>query len=223
MSAQLPCGDLGLTPLDPRPFDALVVGHEIAAQAVAFVDRGPERAGLGLDRQADGIANARRVKAEGLVALGSPTAGFLGARRRLWFAEVSRPRRSSRTPRGSGSEPRALQEFPVRLHGHAAVSGATAFAFAGVFAFATVVTGFAAALAFTGVLSFTGVGACLLLRQGLERDSGLRGCAGCIGADRERPGNEPGHRGACDECFRCFHLFFYFVAFELLICGGNPP
>jgi hypothetical protein len=42
----------------------------------------------------------------------------------------------------------------VRLHGHAAVSGATAFAFAGVFAFATVVTGFAAALAFTGVCVF---------------------------------------------------------------------
>ena len=74
-----------------------------------------------------------------------------------------------------GSEPRALREFPVSLFGLAAVSGAAAFAFAGVFAFATGVTGLAAALAFTGVLSFAGVGACLLLRQGLERDSGLRG------------------------------------------------
>ena len=75
--------------------------------------------------------------------------------------------------------------IPVRLLGLAAVSGATAFAFAGVFAFATGVTGLAAALAFTGVFSFAGVGAWLLLRQGLEGDSGLRGCVSCIGADRE--------------------------------------
>jgi hypothetical protein len=60
-------------------------------------------------------------------------------------------------------EPRALWEFPVRLLGLTAVSGATTFAFAGVFAFATGVTSLAAALAFAGVLSFAGVGACLLL------------------------------------------------------------
>ena len=113
-----------------------------------------------------------------------------------------------------GLEPRALQEFPVRLLGLASVSGTTALAFAGVFAFATGVTSLAAALAFTGVLSFTGVGACLLLRQSLERDSGLRGCAGCIGADRERPGHEPGHRGARDECFLRIHLVFGFLVFS---------
>jgi len=90
--------------------------------------------------------------------------------------------------------------------------GAAAFAFAGVFPFATLVTGLAATLAFTGVLSFAGMGF-TLLRHGLERDSGLGGFAGCIGADRERPGHEPGHRGARDECFRCIHLVFFVSCF----------
>ena len=36
-----------------------VVGHQVVAQPVALVDRGPELAGLGMDRQADGVADAR--------------------------------------------------------------------------------------------------------------------------------------------------------------------
>ncbi len=52
-------------------------------------------------------------------------------------------------------------------------------------------------------------------RHRLERDSSLSGCVGCIGANRERPGHESGHRGARDECFRCVHLVFWFLAFEL--------
>ena len=38
-----------------------VVGHQVVAQRVALVDRGPELAGLGVDRQADGVADARGV------------------------------------------------------------------------------------------------------------------------------------------------------------------
>ena len=123
-----------------------------------------------------------------------------------------------------GSEPRALwQLFPVRLLWLAAVSGATAFTFAGVFAFATGVTSLAAALAFTGVLSFAGVRTLLAFCQGLQRDSGLGGCAGCIGANREGSGHEPGHRGARDECFCCFHFGFWFLAFlSSPSCGSKP-
>jgi hypothetical protein len=111
-------------------------------------------------------------------------------------------------------------EFPVRLLGLAAVSSATAFALTGIFAFATGVTSLAAALTFAGVLSFAGVSA--LVRQGLERDSGLSWCAGCIGANRERPGHKPGHRGARDECFRCFHLVLVLLLLSSSICGSNP-
>lgn len=111
-----------------------------------------------------------------------------------------------------GLEPGLPTNFPVRLLGFAAVSGATAFAFAGVFAFATGVTSLAAALAFAGVFSLAGMGA-LLVRHRLKRDSSLSGCVGCVGANRKRPGHEPGHRGARDECFRCVHLVFWFLAF----------
>ena len=38
-----------------------VVGDQVVAQAVALVDRGPELAGLRMDRQADGVADARGV------------------------------------------------------------------------------------------------------------------------------------------------------------------
>jgi hypothetical protein len=100
----------------------------------------------------------------------------------------------------------------VRSLGLTAVSGATAFAFAGVFAFATAVTSLAAALAFAGVLSLAGMRA-LLVGHRLERDSSLSGCVRSVGADRERPGHEPGHRGARDKCFRCVHLVFWFLAF----------
>ena len=111
-------------------------------------------------------------------------------------------------------------EFPVLLLVLTAVSGATAFAFAGVFAFATGVTSLAAALAFTGVLPFARVYA--LFRHGLERDPGLGGCVRCIGADRQRPGHEPGHRGARDECFRCIHLVFCFLLLNSSICSSKP-
>ena len=102
-----------------------------------------------------------------------------------------------------------------------AVRGAAALAFAGVFPFTALVAGLAATLAFTGILPLTGL--CAFIPHGLERDSSLGGCVGCIGADRERPGHEPGHRRSRDECFRCVHLVFWFLAFELLICGRNPP
>jgi hypothetical protein len=101
-------------------------------------------------------------------------------------------------------QPRALWEFPVRLLGLAAVGGATAFAFTGVFAIATAVTSLAAALTFAGVFSFAGVGACLLLRQGLERDSGLRGCIGCVGANRQRSGHEPATAALAMSAFDVF-------------------
>ena len=53
----------------------------------------------------------------------------------------------------------------------------------------------------------------LLVGHRLERDPSLSGCVGSVGADRERPGHEPGHRGARDKCFRCVHLVFWFLAF----------
>jgi hypothetical protein len=77
------------------------------------------------------------------------------------------------------------------------------------------VAGLATTLAFTGILSLASMRA--LFRHSLERDSRLSGSVGCIGANRERPGHEPGHRGACNECFRCIHLVFGFLAFEPLV------
>ena len=97
----------------------------------------------------------------------------------------------------------------------AALDGAAAFAFAGVFPFAALVTGLAAALAFTGVLSFAGM--CALFPHRLERDSGLRGCAGCIGANRERPGHEPGHRGAREECSGFHGIVLSLIALLLTV------
>ena len=117
--------------------------------------------------------------------------------------------------------PGSLGVFLFSLLVLAAFSGAATLAFAGVLPLAALVTGLAATLAFTGILSLAGMRA--LLSHGLERDSSLGGGVGCIGADRERPGHEPGDRGACDECFRCVHLVFCFLAFELLIGGRNPP
>jgi hypothetical protein len=68
------------------------------------------------------------------------------------------------------------------IFGLLALDGAAAFAFAGVLSLATLITGFAATLAFTGILSFAGV--CPLFPHGLQRDAGLGGFAGCVGADR---------------------------------------
>jgi hypothetical protein len=109
---------------------------------------------------------------------------------------------------------------PPRFPVLAALACAAALAFTRVFPFATVVTGFAAPLAFTGILSLAGM--CTFVSHGLERDSGLSGCAGCIGADRKGPSHEAGNRGARDECFRWFHSLFGFLVFKLSSSGSKP-
>src|SRR4029079_5430724 len=75
--------------IEPRPAEegALhhagdVVGHEVVAEAVAFVGRAPPQAGLRLDREADAIADASGVDLP-LLAIGiegqhGGTLGFAG-------------------------------------------------------------------------------------------------------------------------------------------------